>query len=95
MAANPFTYSLALLRRVLDPHLAAANPSLAASLIVTVASAAVLLVASTAVNDVSFSARPGGIFGLLGPNSGRARDVSRSAAFQTRRGGFQVRTDRG
>ncbi len=49
MAANPLTYSLALLRRVLDPNLAAGNPSLAASLIVTVASAAVLLAASTAV----------------------------------------------
>jgi ABC-2 type transport system permease protein len=43
MAANPLTYSLALLRHVLDP-----NVPLGASLIVTVASAAVLLAASTA-----------------------------------------------
>ena len=43
MAANPLTYSLALLRHVLDPNVPAG-----ASLIVTVASAAVLLAASTA-----------------------------------------------
>ena len=43
MAANPLTYSLALLRHVLDPSVPAG-----ASLIVTVASAAVLLAASTA-----------------------------------------------
>jgi len=49
MAANPLTYSLALLRRVLDPNLAPGNPSLTASLAVTLASAVVLLAASTAV----------------------------------------------
>jgi ABC-2 type transport system permease protein len=48
MAANPLTYSLALLRGVLDPNLAAGAPSLATSLIVTIASAIVLLAASTA-----------------------------------------------
>jgi ABC-2 type transport system permease protein len=49
MAANPLTYSLALLRHVLDPNLAPGNPSLTASLAVTLASAVVLLAASTAV----------------------------------------------
>ena len=49
MAVNPLTYSLALLRRLLDPASAAGSPGLGLSLLVTVLCALALLVASTAV----------------------------------------------
>jgi len=48
MAVNPLTYSLAALRRLLDPRASAGTPGLALSLTVTCACALVLLVASTA-----------------------------------------------
>lgn len=48
MAVNPLTYSLALLRRLLDPASAAGSPGLGLSLLVTVLCALALLVASTA-----------------------------------------------
>jgi hypothetical protein len=49
MAVNPLTYSLALLRRLLDPASAAGSPGVGLSLLVTVLCALALLVASTAV----------------------------------------------
>ena len=48
MAVNPLTYSLALLRRLLDPASAAGSPGLGLSLLVTALCALALLVASTA-----------------------------------------------
>lgn len=48
MLVNPLTYSLAALRRLLDPGATAGVPSLATSLLVTAACAAALLIASSA-----------------------------------------------
>ena len=49
MMLNPLTYSLAALRRLLDPRAVSGTPELATSLAITAACALVLLSASTAV----------------------------------------------
>ncbi len=49
MAVNPLAYSLALLRRLLDPTSATGSPEVGVSLVVTVLCAFALLAASTAV----------------------------------------------
>ena len=48
MAINPLTYSLALLRRLLDPNPSPGTPSILTSLLVTLASAVILLAGATA-----------------------------------------------
>jgi ABC-2 type transport system permease protein len=49
MTVNPLTYSVAALRRLLDPQVGPDTPGLAASLLVTAACALVLLIASAVV----------------------------------------------